>query len=79
LVTCAGGDQINLGLKYQSEQLLLGFGWYCAVNTISTYNINYINTMTIGVEQHQGREFIAIGALENGAFCTVFSENFHKF
>jgi hypothetical protein len=26
---------------------------------------------------HQGREFIAIGALENGAFCTVFSENFH--
>jgi hypothetical protein len=29
--------------------------------------------------QHQGREFIANGALENGAFCTVFSENFHKF
>jgi hypothetical protein len=28
---------------------------------------------------HQGREFIAIGALENGTFCTVFSENFHKF
>jgi hypothetical protein len=28
---------------------------------------------------HQGREIIAIGALENGAFCTVFSENFHKF
>jgi hypothetical protein len=28
---------------------------------------------------HQRREFIAIGALENGAFCTVFSENFHKF
>jgi hypothetical protein len=28
---------------------------------------------------HQGREFIANGALENGAFCTVFSENFHKF
>jgi hypothetical protein len=28
---------------------------------------------------HQGREFIAFGALENGAFCTVFSENFHKF
>jgi hypothetical protein len=27
---------------------------------------------------HQGREIIAIGALENGAFCTVFSENFHK-
>jgi hypothetical protein len=27
----------------------------------------------------QGREFIAIGALENGAFCTIFSENFHKF
>jgi hypothetical protein len=28
---------------------------------------------------HQGREFIANGALENGAFCTVSSENFHKF
>jgi hypothetical protein len=28
---------------------------------------------------HQGREIIAIGGLENGAFCTVFSENFHKF
>jgi hypothetical protein len=27
---------------------------------------------------HQGREFIAHGALENGAFCTIFSENFHK-
>jgi hypothetical protein len=34
-------------------------------------------THTLGI--HQGREFIAIGALENGAFCTVFSENFHKF
>jgi hypothetical protein len=30
-------------------------------------------------DEHQGREFIANGALENGAFCTVFSENFHKF
>jgi hypothetical protein len=29
--------------------------------------------------EHQGREFIANGALENGAFCTVFSEIFHKF
>jgi hypothetical protein len=29
--------------------------------------------------EHQGREFIANGALENGAFCTVFSENFLKF
>jgi hypothetical protein len=28
---------------------------------------------------HQEREIIAIGALKNGAFCTVFSENFHKF
>jgi hypothetical protein len=28
---------------------------------------------------HQGREFIANGPLENSAFCTVFSENFHKF
>jgi hypothetical protein len=32
-----------------------------------------------GFDIHQGREFIANGALENGAFCTVFSENFHKF
>jgi hypothetical protein len=31
------------------------------------------------IVMHQGREIIAIGALENGAFCTVFSENFHKF
>jgi hypothetical protein len=30
-------------------------------------------------QSHQGREFIANGALENSAFCTVFSENFHKF
>jgi hypothetical protein len=28
---------------------------------------------------HQGREIIAIVPLENGAFCTIFSENFHKF
>jgi hypothetical protein len=28
---------------------------------------------------HQGREIIAIVALENGAFCTVLRENFHKF
>jgi hypothetical protein len=28
---------------------------------------------------HQGREIIAIISLENGAFCTVFSINFHKF
>jgi hypothetical protein len=26
-------------------------GWSCAVNTISTYNINYINAMTIGIEK----------------------------
>jgi hypothetical protein len=35
-----------------------------------------VSTLT---DAHQGREFIANGALENGAFCTVFSENFHKF
>jgi hypothetical protein len=35
--------------------------------------------LIIIVAIHQGREFIANGALENGAFCTVFSENFHKF
>jgi hypothetical protein len=28
---------------------------------------------------HQGREIIAIVPLENGAFCTIFSANFHKF
>jgi hypothetical protein len=28
---------------------------------------------------YQGREIIAIVPLENGAFCTIFSENFHKF
>jgi hypothetical protein len=28
---------------------------------------------------HQGREIIAIIPLENGAFCTIFSENFYKF
>jgi hypothetical protein len=28
---------------------------------------------------HQGKEIIAVVALENGAFCTVFSEIFHKF
>jgi hypothetical protein len=31
------------------------------------------------LEVHQGREIIAIVPLENGAFCTIFSENFHKF
>jgi hypothetical protein len=51
LVTCTGGDQINLGSKYQSERLLLGLGWSCVVNTISTYNINYINAVTIDIEQ----------------------------
>jgi hypothetical protein len=38
-----------------------------------------INGWTWFPRLHQGREFIANGALENGAFCTVFSENFHKF
>jgi hypothetical protein len=31
------------------------------------------------LEAHQGREIIAMVPLENGAFCTIFSENFHKF
>jgi hypothetical protein len=35
--------------------------------------------MTSGACHHQGREIIAIVHLENGAFCTIFSENFHKF
>ena len=38
---------------------------------------NYTVIDHLEVWEHQGREFIAIGALENGAFCTVFSENFH--
>jgi hypothetical protein len=38
-----------------------------------------VHAYYIEVYLHQGREFIANGALENGAFCTVFSENFHKF
>jgi hypothetical protein len=37
------------------------------------------NNCIVQLCKHQGREFIANGALENGAFCTVFSENFHKF
>jgi hypothetical protein len=41
-------------------------------------NINWKKMLEEG-QLHQGREFIANGALENGAFCTVFSENFHKF
>jgi hypothetical protein len=28
---------------------------------------------------HEGREIIAISALENGTFYIVFIENFHKF
>jgi hypothetical protein len=42
-----------------------------AVSTIHTYGR--------GCQWHQGREIIAIVPLENGAFCTIFSENFHKF
>jgi hypothetical protein len=38
-----------------------------------------LNLLTVIHLLHQGREFIANGALENGAFSTVFSENFHKF
>jgi hypothetical protein len=37
------------------------------------------NFLGFVLETHQGREIIAIVALENSAFCTVFSENFHKF
>jgi hypothetical protein len=45
---------------------------------ISAVNHRYCKQLSNDVI-HQGREFIAIGALGNGAFCTVFSENFHKF
>jgi hypothetical protein len=40
---------------------------------------NRLASFLVDQKAHQGREIIAIGALENGAFCTVFSENFHKF
>jgi hypothetical protein len=50
LVTGASRDQINLGSKYQSEQLLLGLGWSCVVNAICACNINYINAVTIDIE-----------------------------
>jgi hypothetical protein len=42
-----------------------------------TANLSHIGTPFAFA--HQGREIIAIVPLENGAFCTVFSENFHKF
>jgi chromosome condensin MukBEF MukE localization factor len=42
---------------------------------VATFDVEDIEDSQI----HQGREIIAIGALGNGAFCTVFSENFHKF
>jgi hypothetical protein len=34
--------------------------------------------MKLLLQPNQGTEIIATVALENGAFCTVFSENFHK-
>jgi hypothetical protein len=33
----------------------------------------------LNTHKHKKRDIIAIVAMENGAFCTVFSENFHKF
>jgi hypothetical protein len=38
-----------------------------------------IRTRLASLVPHQGREIIAIVPLENGAFCTIFSENFYKF
>jgi hypothetical protein len=38
----------------------------------------YVTKTLVNAPFHQGREIIAIVPLENGAFCTVFSENFHK-
>jgi hypothetical protein len=50
------------------------------MSSIKNRRLAYFNgTLLYEPKLHQGREFIAIGALENGAFCTVFSENFHKF
>jgi hypothetical protein len=42
-------------------------------------NVLTIQVKKMDVKATLGREIIAIVALENGAFCTVFSENFHKF
>jgi hypothetical protein len=44
-----------------------------------TFSITIVKFVPLVGMLHQGREIIAIVALENGAFCTVFSENFHKF
>jgi hypothetical protein len=42
------------------------------------FGYNKLN-LSIWIHIHQGREIIAIVPLENGAFCTAFSENFSKF
>jgi hypothetical protein len=53
---------------------------YQVVASHSYANFHSIDDLRqVLLDRHQGREFIANGALENGAFCTVFSENFHKF
>ncbi len=44
------------------------------------YTINQFHSFTSTIRhKHQGREIIAIVALENGAFCIFFIENFHEF
>jgi hypothetical protein len=47
--------------------------------TCQQQNKDVFVTQLAARAQHQGREIIAIVPLENGAFCTIFSENFHKF
>jgi hypothetical protein len=42
-------------------------------------NVLTIQVKKMDVKATLGREINAIVALENGAFCIVFSENFHKF
>jgi hypothetical protein len=75
---CAGGRTDLCGPEhsflYWYEYVHWRVSWprMASGNIICNYEYFYL-------WHHQGREFIANGALENGAFCTVFSENFHKF
>ncbi len=47
--------------------------------TMNSFGLQLGKQFWAACQQHQRREIIAIVALENGAFCTVFCENFHKF
>jgi hypothetical protein len=49
--------------------------WHVSQGSVFTIDLRAFQIGFI----HQGREIIAIVPLENGAFCTIFSENFYKF